>query len=496
MVVKGGPGCANLALTDPDKTALTKRTRLGSRGQFCRRLSPKAGSHVPSRLSRQASSFLSPLRAAQCFGLAALALLGANSTLQNAIANGDTRTLTFKHSHHEGEEANLTVTFKRDGQYDEAALEKLNHFLRDWRNDKQTKMDPRLFDILWEVYREVGATEAIHIISSYRSPETNAMLRARSSGVARFSLHMLGKAMDFYIPGVPLEELRYAGLRLQRGGVGFYPSSGSPFVHMDTGGVRHWPRMAPDQLARVMSTKATTRLASVERRRMPAASSDDEEAETPRPVASRMPVRSKPATVATVPNAQAAFALASASSTPFQLGEAPRPPAPVRGPAPAETTASVQSWLNDIDSRPVNDRVAPETALAYAAAAAPEQPQRTASLVNPMGTPRMAPPMPAASQVVPKTPGKAVVPPKVGQTYNDPWMRSITLAASVHYSHVTMYGPFDARGVQTLMQKPAASLALTFREDPYDGMTSYRFDGPAVSFLPTLPFRQRQASLR
>jgi uncharacterized protein YcbK (DUF882 family) len=442
---------------------------------------------------------LSPLRAAQCLGLAAFALLGASSTLQNAVANGDTRTLTFKHTHHE-EEASLTVTFKRDGQYDEAALDKLNHFLRDWRNDKQTKMDPRLFDILWEVYRDVGATEAIHIISSYRSPETNAMLRRTSNGVAQFSLHMLGKAMDFYIPGVPLEELRHAGLRLQRGGVGFYPSSGSPFVHMDTGGVRHWPRMAPDQLARVMSTKPTTRLASAERRRMPAAGSDDEEAETPRPVASRMPVRSKPeakpTTVATVPNAEAAFALASASSTPFQLGEAPRPPAPVRGAAPAETTASVQTWLKDIDQRQTNDRVAPETALAYAAAAATEQPQRTASLVNPMGTPRMAPPMPAATQVVPKTPGKTVVPPKVGQTYNDPWMRSITLAVSVHHSRVTMYGPFDARGVQALMQKPAASLVLMFREDPYDGMTSYRFDGPAVSFLPTMPFRQRQASLR
>ena len=224
---------------------------------------------MPSRITRQAFSALSPRRAAQCFGLAAFALLGASNTLQNAIANGDTRTLTFKHSHRE-EEANLTVTFKRDGRYDEDGLAKLNHFLRDWRNDKQTRMDPQLFDILWEVYREVGAKEPIHIISSYRSPETNAMLRRRSTGVAQFSQHMLGKAMDFYIPGVPLEELRHAGLRLQRGGVGFYPSSGSPFVHMDTGGVRHWPRMAPDMLARVMSgAPKLTQMAAAERRRMP-----------------------------------------------------------------------------------------------------------------------------------------------------------------------------------------------------------------------------------
>jgi hypothetical protein len=77
------------------------------------------------------------------------------------------------------------------------------------------------------------------------------MLRRRSSGVARFSQHMLGHAMDFYIPDVPLEQIRFAGLRLQRGGVGFYPTSGSPFVHLDTGSIRHWPRMNHDQLARV-----------------------------------------------------------------------------------------------------------------------------------------------------------------------------------------------------------------------------------------------------
>jgi hypothetical protein len=79
------------------------------------------------------------------------------------------------------------------------------------------------------------------------------MLRHRSSGVAKFSQHMLGKAMDFYIPGVPLEQLRAVGLYLQRGGVGFYPTSGSPFVHLDTGSVRHWPSIAADQMPRLMA---------------------------------------------------------------------------------------------------------------------------------------------------------------------------------------------------------------------------------------------------
>jgi hypothetical protein len=112
-------------------------------------------------------------------------------------------------------------------------------------------MDRHLFDILWEVYRDVDGKKPIQIISSYRSPATNAMLRRRSSGVARFSQHMLGHAMDFFIPDVPLEQIRYAGLRQQRGGVGFYPTSGSPFVHLDTGSIRHWPRMTREQLVKV-----------------------------------------------------------------------------------------------------------------------------------------------------------------------------------------------------------------------------------------------------
>ncbi len=181
--------------------------------------------------------------------LASLLLIvtGARS-VHNATADGDTRTLSFHHTH-SGED--LTITFKRNGRYDEGALKKLNHFLRDWRSQDETTMDRRLFDIIWEVYRDVDGKQPIQIISAYRSPATNAMLRRRSSGVARFSQHMQGHAMDFFIPGVPLEQIRFAGLRLQRGGVGFYPTSGSPFVHLDTGNIRHWPRMTHDQLARV-----------------------------------------------------------------------------------------------------------------------------------------------------------------------------------------------------------------------------------------------------
>jgi uncharacterized protein YcbK (DUF882 family) len=188
-----------------------------------------------------------------------LLLLAGAGSVHDASALNETRTLSFHHTH---SDEDLTVTFKRDGRYDEEALKQLNHFLRDWRSQEQTTMDRHLFDILWEVYRDVDGKKPIQIISSYRSPATNAMLRRRSSGVARFSQHMLGHAMDFFIPDVALEQIRYAGLRLQRGGVGFYPTSGSPFVHLDTGSIRHWPRMTHDQLARVFPDGRTVHIPS------------------------------------------------------------------------------------------------------------------------------------------------------------------------------------------------------------------------------------------
>src|SRR5882762_7213738 len=211
---------------------------------------------MPGRIARKALSVCLPLRAAPCVGLAALGLIVSTSSLQTVVANGDTRSITLQHTHRDDA---ITVTFKRNGHYDEDGLKKLNYFLRDWRNDDQIAMAPQLFDILWEVYREVDAKTPIRIVSSYRSPATNAMLRRRSRGVAQFSQHMLGKAIDFNIEGVAIEDLRAAGLRLQRGGVGFYPGS---FVHMDVGSVRHWPRMTHDQLARVFPNGRTVHVPS------------------------------------------------------------------------------------------------------------------------------------------------------------------------------------------------------------------------------------------
>ena len=196
-------------------------------------------------------------RQALALGLALVASLVGIRGTQNAAANGDTRTITIRHMHTKEE---TTVTFKRDGRYDSAALEKLNWALRDWRTDEPTRMDPRLFDVIWEVQRQLGSEQPFHVVSSYRAPGTNAMLRRRSRAVAKHSQHMLGKAMDFYLPDVPTARIREIGMRLQRGGVGFYPNAHTPFVHLDVGSVRSWPRMTRDQLVRLFPDQKTVHI--------------------------------------------------------------------------------------------------------------------------------------------------------------------------------------------------------------------------------------------
>ena len=191
------------------------------------------------------------------FALRCLLLAGAACALgpRTAAASDGTRSLTFHHTH---TSETATITFRRDGRYDEEALNQLNWLLRDWRVDTPVKMDPRLFDILWEVYRESGSREPIHVISAYRSPATNGMLRQRSRGVSEHSQHMSGKAMDVRLPDVDPARLRAIAMRLQYGGVGYYASSN--FVHIDTGSVRAWPRMSEEQLARLFPDGKTVHL--------------------------------------------------------------------------------------------------------------------------------------------------------------------------------------------------------------------------------------------
>ena len=146
-------------------------------------------------------------------------LIGTTGT-QDAVANGDTRTIYLVHIHTK-ETAN--ITFKRNGTYDFKALQQLNWFLRDWRTDQPTKMEPRLFDIVWEVYRSVGASEGVpRRVRLSRAQDERHAAAPLDGGVENTSQHMAGKAMDMFLPGVDIAKVRATAMRLQYGGVGFY----------------------------------------------------------------------------------------------------------------------------------------------------------------------------------------------------------------------------------------------------------------------------------
>ncbi len=179
-------------------------------------------------------------------GLAATVAIAGFGASQLAARNDGDRTLSFYNIH---TKERLTVTYMHNGKRDPAALKKINWMMRDWRRDESTTMDPELVDLIWEVYTELGSKEPINVISGYRSPNTNEKLRSRGGGQAKNSRHILGKAADIQFPDIPLKQLRYSGLVHERGGVGYYPTSGIPFVHLDTGRVRHWPRMPRYELA-------------------------------------------------------------------------------------------------------------------------------------------------------------------------------------------------------------------------------------------------------
>ena len=136
-------------------------------------------------------------------------------------AFGDQRTLSLYNIHNK---ESLTILYKKDGKYIPSALKKLNWIFRDWRRDEATKMDPKLFDIIWEIHTELGSKAPVHIISGYRSRKTNNMLRRTVGGQAKNSRHILGKAADIHIPDVPLKEMRYSAMVRERGGVGYYPT--------------------------------------------------------------------------------------------------------------------------------------------------------------------------------------------------------------------------------------------------------------------------------
>lgn len=192
------------------------------------------------------------------FRLGLLAVLAALClAAHTGSAFSETRTLKLYYVH---TKERAEVTYKRNGKYLSEGLKKANYMLRDWRRNEPTKMDPKTLDILWQIYKSSGSRDYIHVVSAYRSPATNAMLRRTRGGQAEKSQHMLGKAIDFYLPDVKLSKLRAIAFKIQGGGVGFYPKSGSPFVHVDSGNVRAWPRMSRNELLALFPDGKTVHL--------------------------------------------------------------------------------------------------------------------------------------------------------------------------------------------------------------------------------------------
>ena len=145
------------------------------------------------------------------------------------------RTIALYNIH---SQESAVIEYCSAGAYVPQALSAVDRLLRDPLNGEVKSIDPKLLDLLFELHTKIGASDPFTVICGYRSPQTNAALRARSQGVAEHSLHMEGKAADIRLPGVPLDVLYKAALALKAGGVGYYPKSG--FIHVDVGPVRTW----------------------------------------------------------------------------------------------------------------------------------------------------------------------------------------------------------------------------------------------------------------
>jgi len=551
---------------------------------------------------------LSATRAGYSCGLALLCFLFGAKGLQNAVAEGETRTISMHHIH-TGED--ITITYKRDGRYDEAALKKLDWFLRDWRRGETTNMDPRLIDLVWEVQRESNSKEPIQVVCGYRSPQTNAMLHRRSEGVARFSQHILGRAMDFYIPGIPLEQLREIGLRLQRGGVGFYPESGSPFVHMDVADIRMWPRMTHQQLVRVFPDGRTVQIptdgkplwgyaqALAEIRAhgaMPSENSleaarnagidvstivasnqppaklstlakdadedDADAAATPAAwhpnavaLAGIAPQADKKSTAASAVKAKLASAVAKlqlvhiAKLMPAAAPAAP-PPQQIRPLAAATTSTPNQIilargyWEGPPDGMAVANPLAEvaylhrETKVADAEDTGALGPSSGAAVAQEATEPRLAyadqhdadatsgtaaagigalraaalagqAAVPANATVAVKRAANQVASAivtasvssltviKVGARVANPWLRAIVLSPSVKRFLTTVaLGDRDFRSLAALLVKPRTAVLMSFSDDPNPGLSQDHFSGAAITFVSTVSYPTRTASLQ
>jgi uncharacterized protein YcbK (DUF882 family) len=182
----------------------------------------------------QSSSLLGRRRLLGLGLAAAASSLIAPAAFASQGPKGD-RSLSFYNTH---TDEKLSATYVRGSSFDTGALKDINHILRDFRTGDVHPIDTNLLDLLTELHRKTGSKQPFQIISGYRSPKTNSMLNSESSGVAKRSMHLDGKAIDIRLADVKLTDLHAMAVSMKRGGVGMYPSSN--FVHVDTGRVRYW----------------------------------------------------------------------------------------------------------------------------------------------------------------------------------------------------------------------------------------------------------------
>jgi len=171
-----------------------------------------------------------------------LALKGSSNDLEakelqwKGVTGGQKRRRLRMVNVHTNEK--ISVVYRNGNDYVGDALKQINFLLRDYRANEVFQIDAHTIDYLYKIYAMMGSEEYIQILSGYRSPATNEMLRKRSARVAKNSLHMVGKAIDFRIPGRKTKALQIAALDLKLGGIGYYEKS--DFVHIDSGSFRHW----------------------------------------------------------------------------------------------------------------------------------------------------------------------------------------------------------------------------------------------------------------
>lgn len=161
-------------------------------------------------------------------------LIGVLLPLNTTPSVGE-RSLSFYHTH---TKKTLDITYSVGGEYVESALVEVNNFLGDFRTGDAAMIDPELLDLIYDVRASLNSNGTFEVISAYRSPETNEMLRNLGRGVAKKSQHLIGKAIDVRLRDIDSLALRDAAIKIQRGGVGYYEKS--DFVHIDTGRVRRW----------------------------------------------------------------------------------------------------------------------------------------------------------------------------------------------------------------------------------------------------------------